>query len=115
MKPFNFLTAIFVLISALVPGQSETKRYLYMSTPDGAQEEGRSEPGILIFDIDDGHRFVRRIDIPIFSEGLRGFTGNAHALLEAGEEHGATPVGIEAIEELASSVHRGGRRDRRDE
>ncbi len=48
-----------------------------MSTPDGAQEEGRSSPGILIFDIDNGHKFVRRIDIPIFEEGLRGFTGNA--------------------------------------
>ena len=36
------------------------------------------------------------------------------ALLEAGDEHRATPVGIDATEELASSVHRGGRRDRRD-
>ncbi len=36
------------------------------------------------------------------------------ALLEAGDEHGAVPVGIEAMEELESSVHRGGRRDRRD-
>jgi DNA-binding beta-propeller fold protein YncE len=47
-----------------------------MSTPDGAQQEGRSGNGILIFDIDDGHRFVRRIDIPVFEEGIRGFTGN---------------------------------------
>ncbi len=36
------------------------------------------------------------------------------ALLEAGDEHGAVPVGMEAMEELASSVHRGGRRDRKD-
>ena len=58
-------------------GDGKTKRYLYMSTPDGAQKEGRAEgAGILIFDIDDGHKLVRRIDIPIFSEGLRGFTGN---------------------------------------
>jgi len=54
-----------------------TKRYLYLSTPDGAQTEGRSGAGILIFDIDDGHKLVRRIDIPIFQEGLRGFTGSA--------------------------------------
>ncbi len=56
---------------------STEPHYLYLSTPDGAQEEGRSAPGILIFDIDNGHKFVRRIDIPIFKEGLRGFTGNA--------------------------------------
>ena len=54
---------------------SALKRYLYLSTPDGAQQGG-SGNGILVFDIDDGHRFVRRIDIPIFKEGLRGFCGN---------------------------------------
>ncbi len=52
------------------------RRYLYMSTPDGAQGEGASGAGILIFDIDDGHKFVRRIDIPVFAEGLRGLTGS---------------------------------------
>ena len=56
--------------------QSPARRYLYMSTPDGAQKEGRSGNGILVFDIDNGHKLVRRINIPIFEEGLRGFTGN---------------------------------------
>ncbi len=51
------------------------KRYLYLSTPDGAQPGG-SGRGILVFDIDQGHRFVRRIDIPEFRE-IRGFCGNA--------------------------------------
>ena len=69
--------AISLSITNLALGESQTKRYLYMSTPDGAQEPGRSGTGILIFDIDNGHKFVRRIDIPIFKEGLRGFTGNA--------------------------------------
>jgi hypothetical protein len=53
------------------------KRYLYMSTPDGAQQEGRSGNGILVFDVDAGHTFVKRIEVPVFKEGLRGFTGNA--------------------------------------
>ena len=68
--------AIFLSIATLASGQSQTKRYLYMSTPDAAQKDYRSGQGILIFDIDQGHRFVRRIDIPAFKEGLRGFTGN---------------------------------------
>ena len=69
--------ATALLIPGLASGQSGTKRYLYLSMPDGAQKEGRSEPpGILVFDIDNGHKFVRRIEIPIFSEGLRGFAGN---------------------------------------
>lgn len=58
------------------PGQSPTKRYLYLSTPDAAQEQGRSGAGILIFDVEDGHKFVRRINVPSFQEGLRGFAGN---------------------------------------
>jgi hypothetical protein len=48
------------------------KRYLYLSTPDASQKGG-SGTGILVFDIDDGHRFVRRIDAPFPKEGLRGF------------------------------------------
>jgi hypothetical protein len=52
------------------------KRYLYVSTPDAAQPVPGAPKGILVFDIDDGHRFVRQIDIP-FKEGLRGFCGNA--------------------------------------
>jgi hypothetical protein len=61
---------------ALGAAEPRTRRFLYSSTPDGAQSEGRSGTGILIFDIDDGHKFVRRIEIPIFKEGLRGFTGS---------------------------------------
>lgn len=76
------LLAVVLLVAVvaidLTPafGQTATKRYLYMSTPDGAQKEGRSGNGILIFDIDNGHKFVRRINVPVFEEGLRGFAGN---------------------------------------
>src|SRR5690242_4025244 len=55
---------------------SQAKCYLYMSTPDASQENYKSGQGILVFDIDDGHKFVRRIDVPDFKEGLRGFTPN---------------------------------------
>ncbi len=73
--PLSSLIAVLSIAVAAF-GQPSTKRYLYMSTPDGAQKEGRSGNGILIFDIDDGHKLVRRINVPIFEEGLRGFTGN---------------------------------------
>src|SRR5258707_14218903 len=73
--PTAFLT-IFLSIAAVASSQSQTKRYLYMSTPDAAQKDYRSGQGILVFDVDQGHKFVRRIDIPAFKEGLRGFTGN---------------------------------------
>ncbi len=71
------LMVISFCLSVASLGAGETKRFLYVSTPDGAQSEGRAGNGILVFDIDDGHKFVRRIDIPIFEEGLRGFTGSA--------------------------------------
>src|SRR5215510_9752068 len=67
---------ILLSIAAMAFGQSPVKRYLYISTPDAAQANYRSGEGILVFDIDQGHKFVRRINIPAFKEGLRGFTGN---------------------------------------
>ena len=70
------LLVILLSLASSAFGQSQVNRYLYMSTPDGAQKEGRSGAGILIFDIDNDHKFIRRIDIPIFQEGIRGFTGN---------------------------------------
>ena len=79
IQPMQLLisfVAMLLTIATLASGQSQTKRYLYVSTPDAAQKDYRSGQGILIFDIDQGHKFVRRIDIPAFNEGLRGFTGN---------------------------------------
>lgn len=77
--------AIFFALSTGSYGQSQDqslKRYLYLSTPDAAQR-GKYGAGILIFDIDNGHKFVRRIDVPEFKNevkryksGLRGFEAN---------------------------------------
>ncbi|MEZ5327773.1 MAG: PQQ-binding-like beta-propeller repeat protein [Verrucomicrobiales bacterium] len=76
-SPTPLLLVLCALSSAWLTSDAsaEVRRYLYCSTPDGAQVEGKSGTGIVIFDIDNGHKFVRRIDIPIFMEGLRGFTG----------------------------------------
>lgn len=62
------------LLLSLLPmsgKDSAVRRYLYLSTPDGAQSGG-SGNGILVFDIDHGHQLVRRIPIPSFKD-LRGF------------------------------------------
>ena len=66
-----FLSLVVVALASLQAADNTLKRYLYMSTPDASQKGG-SGMGILVFDIDDGHRLVRRIDVP-FKEGLRGF------------------------------------------
>ncbi|MEX2574828.1 MAG: PQQ-binding-like beta-propeller repeat protein [Balneolaceae bacterium] len=68
-----------LFFSGISMAQPQNGRYLYLSMPDAAQSEGRSGPGgLLVFDIDNGHEFVRRIEIPVFDEdeGLRGLTGN---------------------------------------
>ena len=72
MKTFLITLALLVSLTARA---AEEKHYLYLTTPDGAQVSG-SGNGILVFDIEDGHRFVRRIDVPVFKEGLRGFCAN---------------------------------------
>lgn len=55
---------------------ADTGRYLYVATPDGAQAEGNSGAGLLVFAMDEGHRFVRRIPVASFGEGVRGLTGS---------------------------------------
>ncbi len=76
MRSPIFSLLIFQLLALSVFAEDQTGRFLYLSSPDGAQSLGRSQPGILVFNIDEGHQFVRHIKIPIFKEGLRGFTGN---------------------------------------
>ena len=77
MRRKTTFLAILLWTATLCSGQSPVKRYLYMSMPDAAQKEGRSDPpGIMVFDIDNGHKLVRRIPIPVFAEGLRGFAGS---------------------------------------
>src|SRR5438067_1048097 len=66
------LLLITLALASLRAGEEPLKRYLYMSTPDASQKGG-SGTGILVFDIDDGHRLVRRINAPFPTEGLRGF------------------------------------------
>ena len=81
MRTLLSVTTILLSTAALAcdqpADQTETRRYLYLSTPDAAQTQGQAEgASILIFDIDDGHKLVRRIDIPVFAEGLRGFAAS---------------------------------------
>ena len=67
-------TTIVLLLAAMSwvsRAEGVAKRCLYMTTPDAAQEGGSGE-GLLLFDVDWGHRFVRRIDVPSFKEGVRG-------------------------------------------
>jgi hypothetical protein len=71
-----FLLA-FAALAALSVCRGAERHFLYMASPDAAQNEGKSGTGVLIFDIDDGHKFVRRIEIPSFQEGIRGFCANA--------------------------------------
>lgn len=78
--PMRTLLAFLLLTLSLLvqpcAAAGQNGHFLYLSLPDGAQPSDDA-PGILIFNIDDGHKFVRRIDIPIFKEGLRGFCANA--------------------------------------
>ena len=67
------IASIFLTLAALASAQSGTKRYLYLSMPDGAQKDAVPIPGILIFDIDNGHKLVRRINIPAFLPKAFGF------------------------------------------
>ena len=72
----NRLFSIVAALIAALSARGGDRHLLYLSSPDGAQPGG-SGNGILVFDIDASHKFLRRIDLPAFAEGIRGFCANA--------------------------------------
>lgn len=65
------LLPIGLLLSAILPSPADAaeRHLLYVTVPDGAG--GSKGHGIYIFDIQNGHKFVRKIDIPNMG-GTRG-------------------------------------------
>ena len=57
------------------PENSRTRRFLYVSLPDNSDGDHEYGTGVLVFDIDDGHKLVRRIDLPRGKKDLVGFSG----------------------------------------
>jgi DNA-binding beta-propeller fold protein YncE len=68
-----------LVFTCLCHADDKVHRYLYAATPDGAQMESKAGMGILVFDIDDGFKFVRRIEGPMLKAGVRGLTGTTAA------------------------------------
>ena len=75
----RFLFLVALVFSSLARGEEKVRRFLYAATPDGAQLESASGMGILVFDIDNGFAFVRRIEGPMLKGGTRGMTGTTEA------------------------------------
>jgi len=78
MSKMSHLKGVLLLLAlfAMPALAGEEKHLLYFTSPDGAQGGG-SGTGLLIYDIDNGHRFVRRIVVPSFKGGVRGVCANA--------------------------------------
>ncbi len=72
----TLLPALAASFLALASAHAEDRDLLYMASPDGAQQGG-SGNAVLIFDINNGYKFVRRIEVPLMMEGVRGFCANA--------------------------------------
>jgi hypothetical protein len=72
MKPKQFLKFLFSLSLLFLSFQSQgqvnqqvkksgTKRYLYVAVPGIRDYLGYGGHGVLVFDMDNGHKFVKRI------------------------------------------------------
>ncbi len=77
MFRFACILALVVFCAGHVRADDRVHRYLYAAAFDGAQSESRSGMGLLVFDIDDGFKFVRRIENVNLDGGARGLTGCA--------------------------------------
>jgi hypothetical protein len=89
MNRAHLLFASACLSIAAASADEGLHRYLYAATPDGAQVESASGMGILVFDIDHGFKFVRRIEGPNLKGGTRGLTGStaSRALFYSTTDH----------------------------
>src|SRR5271168_3068891 len=71
MKRVFFLAVLFAL-PLLAPGayaqEKKVKRYLYVVAPGIRNYLEFGGAGILVFDIDNGHKFVKRIKTPASDE-----------------------------------------------
>ena len=89
-----------VLAFAFLPhpagAEEPLRRFLYAATPDGAQPETSGE-GLVIFDIDHGFKFVRRIEGMKMSAGARGLTGctATHSLYYSTTDQGMGRLDLE--------------------
>ncbi|MSQ94757.1 MAG: hypothetical protein EXR98_09400 [Gemmataceae bacterium] len=70
-----------VVADAAHAQDKKQKRYLYVVAPGVRNYLERGGAGILVFDIDDNHKFVKRIKTPASAEGkpsnIKGVCGNA--------------------------------------
>jgi hypothetical protein len=80
----NLPTLCLIVIAALLPhcavaanGQAD-RRYLYVATPGIRNDLRYGGHGVLVFDIDDGHKFVRRIPSSGFDE--KGASSNVKGI-----------------------------------
>src|SRR5262245_43168652 len=74
--------ALYALVLALLgtswptaASQEPVRRLLYLVSPDAAGGQGGR--GVHVFDLDDGHKLVRKIDRPL--KGARGVCASAAA------------------------------------
>jgi len=76
----KILLDLFISVALAVSAHADdtVHRYLYTASPDGAQMDTNSGKGILVFDIDNGFKFVRRIANDNLIAGVRGMTGCLH-------------------------------------
>jgi hypothetical protein len=76
MRSKTVLAALAVLLAfaSILQAEEKLRRYVYVTSRDGAG--GRGDKGIYVYDIDNGHKLVRFIEMPQLG-GTRGSCGCA--------------------------------------
>lgn len=111
MKSLHAIAALLGIIATVAQAADDSiHRFLYVATPDGAQMETRSGKGLLVFDIDAGFKFVRRITNDSFEAGVRGLTGCAatHSLYYSTSAQGMGRLDLETDKVVWEQRYSGG-------
>jgi len=66
---------VTLFVMAGISGAQPLKRYLYLAVPEPFSIETQTGSGYYIYDIDDGYKLVRYVDMPFFRNNLKGLRG----------------------------------------
>ena len=83
-RPLCAIALLFTIVLAGRAGAQQTRRFLYVAVPGAGNESEYQGVGVLVYDIDKGHSFVRRIPTwPLVRgqrpEQVRGIAASAPA------------------------------------
>lgn len=102
--PLRLIAALLSLLALATAARGETERYLYVVAPGIRNYLEFGGAGILVFDIDNGHRFVKRIDTTASQAEMPANIKGVCASAATGKLYFTTPKTLSCVDLLTEKT-----------